>query len=94
MSCYECLTTTRSFSSYKLTENIDAQLKRMSSNLKEIIDRINCSSSSLNSDNVVSPLTAHLTLSEEMCLGWRSSKAVEMRRKSFWISFLRNYSRI
>lgn len=59
-SDWEHFMMTPSFSSYKLTENIDAQLKRMSCNLKEIIDRINCSSTSLNSDNVVSSLASRL----------------------------------
>ena len=39
--------------SYKLAENIDAQLKRMSSDLKEIVDHLNVSNSSTDSSDPV-----------------------------------------
>lgn len=42
------------FSSYQLAENIDGQLKRMVSDLKEIIDYLNASNDSQDSDSPVS----------------------------------------
>ena len=39
---------------YKLAENIDAQLKRMASDLKEIVDHLNVSSGNTDSSDPVS----------------------------------------
>jgi len=38
---------------YKLAENIDAQLKRMASDLKEIVDHLNVSNSNTDSSDPV-----------------------------------------
>ena len=45
---------------YKLAENIDAQLKRMASDLKEIVDHLNVSSNS--SDSSADPVSHGLTV--------------------------------
>ena len=42
---------------YRLAESLDAQLKRMSQDLKEIIDRINSSNAKPDTDSPVSAVT-------------------------------------
>jgi len=55
---------------YKLAENIDAQLKRMASDLKEIVDHLNVSSGSTDSSDPVSFITfpTPSSLQSLMCL--------------------------
>ena len=50
---------------YKLAENIDAQLKRMASDLKEIVDHLNVSNSSQDSSDPVSFVLLNL------CVVWK-----------------------
>ena len=45
--------------SYKLSENIDAQLKRMASDLKEIVEHLNSSSANQDSNDPVRSLATN-----------------------------------
>ena len=64
---------------YKLSENIDAQLKRMASDLKEIVDHLNVSNSNTDSSDPVN-FIAFLSCS---VLYWYSSCFYKMCSCSF-----------